>query len=55
MPDNDDLGPVDTLAKEIFYRRQGADAQWRGRRTNRAYYRRLARAEITRQLKDAPE
>ncbi|GAA0768631.1 hypothetical protein [Brevundimonas olei] len=39
---------VDELAKLLHQKSQGEDAQWRGRRTNRAYYRRLAKAELAR-------
>ena len=40
---------LDDLAKQYHARSQGEGAQWNGRRTNRAYYRRLARAELARQ------
>lgn len=39
---------VDELAKQLHRKSQGEGARWMGRRTNRAYYRRLARAEIAR-------
>lgn len=41
---------VDELAKQLHQKSQGEGAQWRGRRTNRAYYRRLAKAELARHV-----
>lgn len=34
---------------------RGVEARWRGRNTNRAYYRRIARAEIARQALEATD
>lgn len=42
---------VDDLAKEIFEERWQGERAWGGRKTNRAYYRRLARAELARRNK----
>lgn len=42
---------IDDLAKEIFDRRWNGEKNWHGRKTNRAYYRRLARAERERRAK----
>lgn len=42
---------IDDLAKDIFDRRWQGEKSWQGRKTNRAYYRRLARAELARRNK----
>lgn len=42
---------VDDLAKELFDRRWDGEKNWHGRKTNRTYYRRLARAELERRNK----
>ena len=39
---------IDKLAKANFQRQWGDTAQWHGRKTNRAYYRRRAAAELKR-------
>lgn len=41
---------VDDAAKAMFALRWGDAKLWRGRRTNRAYYRRRARADLVRAL-----
>ena len=46
---------VDDLAKALYRKMRGEGAQWHGRGTNRAYYRRLARAELSRQALSTPD
>lgn len=41
---------ADTLAKAMFEQRF-PEKQWRGRNTNRAYWRRLAKGELHRQAR----